>query len=211
MKLTVGRVVFGGDNWVNYYDLPWGTMVGMNYLLESGVPRSTLASQKNINLFPNGRGHLAGRLRFSPAIFCYSSMSGCRARCACRWASTPSTSSIRRSRLPSLGRPTAISFNVDDATFFGLQSVSRGVGFELQARCAFREGQRLPGRAGGAVTGEVDVLSRVLLTTGPRRSPDRPVLHCACLGRRGSLDVPARRRESLGVKSRAARFGSRSH
>jgi hypothetical protein len=66
MKLTVGRVVFGGDNWVNYYDLPWGTMVGMNYLLESGVPRSTLASQKNINLFPNGRGHLAGRPRFSP-------------------------------------------------------------------------------------------------------------------------------------------------
>ena len=40
------------------YDLPWGTMVGVNAIVESGVPKSTIMSQKNINFFPYGRGDL---------------------------------------------------------------------------------------------------------------------------------------------------------
>jgi hypothetical protein len=40
------------------YDLPWGTMVGLNTIVESGIPRSTIMSQKNINFFPYGRGNL---------------------------------------------------------------------------------------------------------------------------------------------------------
>ena len=40
------------------YDLPWGTMIGLNAIVESGVPRSTIMSQKNINFFPYGRGDL---------------------------------------------------------------------------------------------------------------------------------------------------------
>jgi outer membrane receptor for ferrienterochelin and colicin len=40
------------------YDLPWGTMVGVNALVESGIPRSTVMMQKNINFFPFGRGDI---------------------------------------------------------------------------------------------------------------------------------------------------------
>jgi hypothetical protein len=47
------------------YDLPWGTSVGVNYLAGTGVPRSTIASQKNINFFPYGRGNLGRTPAFS--------------------------------------------------------------------------------------------------------------------------------------------------
>jgi len=47
------------------YDLPWGTLVGLNSLVESGIPRSTIASQKNINFFPFGRGDLGRTPTFS--------------------------------------------------------------------------------------------------------------------------------------------------
>ena len=40
------------------YDLPWGTMVGVNALVESGVPKSTIMTQKGISFFPYGRGNL---------------------------------------------------------------------------------------------------------------------------------------------------------
>ena len=37
-------------------DLPWGTLVGVNALVESGIPRSPIMSQTNINFFPYRRG-----------------------------------------------------------------------------------------------------------------------------------------------------------
>jgi hypothetical protein len=40
------------------YSLPWGTIVGTNFLAESGVPLSTVANQKGIGFFPYGRGDL---------------------------------------------------------------------------------------------------------------------------------------------------------
>ncbi|MFB3852318.1 MAG: carboxypeptidase regulatory-like domain-containing protein [Vicinamibacterales bacterium] len=40
------------------YDLPWGTMVGLNYSVQSGTPRSTVINQNNIGFFPYGRGNL---------------------------------------------------------------------------------------------------------------------------------------------------------
>ena len=40
-------------------------MVGVNALVESGVPRSTIMSQKNINFFPYGRGDLGRTPTFS--------------------------------------------------------------------------------------------------------------------------------------------------
>jgi outer membrane receptor protein involved in Fe transport len=46
------------------YSLPWRTTVGANFLAESGVPLSTVATQKGMTFFPNGRGDL-GR---SPAF-----------------------------------------------------------------------------------------------------------------------------------------------
>jgi hypothetical protein len=42
------------------YDLPWGTQVGVNFLIESGRPVSTVARMHTdgINFFPYGRGNL---------------------------------------------------------------------------------------------------------------------------------------------------------
>jgi len=40
------------------YDLPWGTMVGMNFMLQSGTPPSTVMNQNNMAFFPYGRGNL---------------------------------------------------------------------------------------------------------------------------------------------------------
>jgi hypothetical protein len=40
------------------YDLPWGTMIGVNYMVQSGTPRSTVINQNNIGFFPYGRGDL---------------------------------------------------------------------------------------------------------------------------------------------------------
>jgi TonB dependent receptor/Carboxypeptidase regulatory-like domain/TonB-dependent Receptor Plug Domain len=47
------------------YDLPWGTLVGVNAIVESGIPKSTIASQKNINFFPFGRGNLGRTPNYS--------------------------------------------------------------------------------------------------------------------------------------------------
>ena len=40
------------------YDLPWGTGVGVNYVVESGTPLQTQVTEKTIPFFPNGRGDL---------------------------------------------------------------------------------------------------------------------------------------------------------
>ena len=42
------------------YDLPWGTLVGLNFLAESGIPKSTIIKERSdgTNFFPYGRGDL---------------------------------------------------------------------------------------------------------------------------------------------------------
>ena len=40
------------------YDLPWGTGLGLNYVLESGTPLNTQINEKTIPFFPFGRGDL---------------------------------------------------------------------------------------------------------------------------------------------------------
>lgn len=40
------------------YSTKWGTILGTNLLAESGVPLSTVATQKGMTFFPNGRGDL---------------------------------------------------------------------------------------------------------------------------------------------------------
>jgi len=47
------------------YDLPWGTMLGVNQVAESGIPQSTIIKERTdgINFFPYGRGDL-GRTPF---------------------------------------------------------------------------------------------------------------------------------------------------
>ena len=40
------------------YDLPWGTLVGVNVLAEDGIPKSTIIKERRdgSNFFPFGRG-----------------------------------------------------------------------------------------------------------------------------------------------------------
>jgi len=42
------------------YDLPWGTLVGVNQIAESGIPQSTIIKERTdgLNFFPYGRGNL---------------------------------------------------------------------------------------------------------------------------------------------------------
>ena len=47
------------------YDLPWGTMVGVNAIVGSGVPLSTVMTEKNMTFFPYGRGDLGRAPTFS--------------------------------------------------------------------------------------------------------------------------------------------------
>ena len=45
------------------YDMPWGTVIGLNVLAMSGTPWSTVMTQNNMTFFPYGRGDL-GRAPF---------------------------------------------------------------------------------------------------------------------------------------------------
>ena len=47
------------------YDLKWGTMIGVNFLAENGIPMSTIIKERSdgVNFFPYGRGDL-GRTPF---------------------------------------------------------------------------------------------------------------------------------------------------
>jgi hypothetical protein len=40
------------------YDTPWHTLIGANYLIETGSPLSTVADEKGMSFFPYGRGDL---------------------------------------------------------------------------------------------------------------------------------------------------------
>jgi hypothetical protein len=42
------------------YDLPWGTLVGVNFLAQDGIPKSTIIKERSdgTNFFPDGRGDL---------------------------------------------------------------------------------------------------------------------------------------------------------
>ena len=51
------------------YSLPWGTTLGTNFLAESGVPLSTVATQKGMTFFPNGRGDLGRTPGFTQTDF----------------------------------------------------------------------------------------------------------------------------------------------
>ncbi len=119
------------------YDLPWGTMVGMNYLLESGVPRSTIASQKNINFFPNGRGDLGRTPTFSQVDLLLQQ--DVRLSRSLRVSIGVNALNVFDQKIETsfIGTPYRDQFNVDDATFFGgfnPSAVASAQGFRPDAR-----------------------------------------------------------------------------
>ena len=94
-------------------------MVGMNYLLESGVPRSTIASQKNINFFPNGRGDLGRTPTFSQVDLLLQQ--DVRLSRSLRVSIGVNAINVFDQKIETtfIGTPYRDQFNVDDATFFG--------------------------------------------------------------------------------------------
>jgi len=100
------------------YDLPWGTMLGVNALVETGVPKSTIMSQKGINFFPYGRGDL-GR---TPAYSQVDLLVQHEVRLPRNLRVTVGLNAInlfdQKTATGFQTTPYRRGFNVDDATFF---------------------------------------------------------------------------------------------
>ena len=126
------------------YDFPWGTMVGVNALVESGIPKSTIMSEKNINFFPYGRGDLGRTPTFSQVDLL-------------RAAGVPPVEhgmrvSIGVNAINLFDQKTSRSFqttpyrdqfNVADATFFGgfdPAAVATSLNFRTDARFGMASG-----------------------------------------------------------------------
>jgi hypothetical protein len=101
------------------YDLPWGTMVGLNYIVETGIPRSTIASQKNINFFPYGRGDLGRTPTFSQVDVLLQQ--DVRLFHLIRASVGINVTNLFDQKIATVfsGSPYRDQFNLDDATFFG--------------------------------------------------------------------------------------------
>ena len=136
-------------------------MVGVNALVGSGVPRSTIMSQKNISFFPYGRGDLGRTPTFSQVDLLLQQ----DFRLPGNMRVTIGLNAInlfdQKTVTGYQATPYRDGFNVADPTFFGgFDPVGGGGGAELQARCAIRHGQRVPGSEGHPAAGEVLVLNR---------------------------------------------------
>ena len=144
------------------YDLPWGTMVGVNALVESGVPQSTIMSQKNINFFPYGRGDLGRTPTFSQVdlLLQQDVPAAAQLRVVDRRQRHQPVRSEDGHALPD----DAVSRRVQRRRRDVLRRVRSGGGgdrAELPARRALRHGQRLPGSKGDPAAGEVLVLEAI--------------------------------------------------
>ena len=143
------------------YDLPWGTMVGVNALVESGMPRSTIMSQKNISFFPYGRGDLGRTPTFSQVDLLLQQ----EFRLPGSMRVTLGVNAInlfdQKTRDAAISAtPYRDGFNVDDPAFFGgFDPAAVAAAQDFRPRCALRHGQRLPGSEGHPAAGEVHVLT----------------------------------------------------
>ena len=100
------------------YDFPWGTMVGVNAIAESGVPKSTIMNQKNINFFPNGRGDLGRTPVFSQVDLLVQQdvrLKGLRFSVGLNASNIFDQKTVNRFNTTPYRR----NFNVSDAVFFG--------------------------------------------------------------------------------------------
>ena len=101
------------------YDLPWGTLVGVNAIVESGIPRSTVMTQKNIAFFPYGRGDLGRTPTYSQVDLLVQQ----EVRLPRNLRMTVGLNAINLFDKNTITRynttPYRDQFNVSDATFFG--------------------------------------------------------------------------------------------
>jgi hypothetical protein len=129
------------------YDLPWGTMVGVNALVETGVPKSTIMSQKNINFFPYGRGNLGRTPAFSQVDLLVQQ----DFRLPRNLRVTVGLNAInlfdQKTRTGFQTTPYRRGFNVDDATFFrgwDPAAVASAGAFPTDARFGLANGYQDP-------------------------------------------------------------------
>src|SRR5262249_13371317 len=103
------------------YDLPWGTLVGVNFLAESGIPKSTIIKERSdgTNFFPFGRGNL----RRTPFLTQTDLLLQQQVRLIRNWRGTIAVNVINLfdQKTPTLYTTTPYrdAFSVPDAQFFG--------------------------------------------------------------------------------------------
>ena len=138
---------------------PGARRIGVNALVESGVPKSTIMSQKNINFFPYGRGNLGRVPTFSQVDLLlqqeFRLPHGMRVTIGAERHQVFDQKTVTGYQTT----PYRDQFNVSDATFFnGFDPGRRGDEPELPQGCALRHGQRLSGRPGDPGAGERELL-----------------------------------------------------
>jgi hypothetical protein len=101
------------------YDMPWGTIVGVNAVVASGVPRSTIMSQKNINFFPYGRGDLGRTPVFSQIDLLVQQEFGLPRSMRVTIGLNAINLFDQKTVTGYQGTPYRDQLNVSDATFFG--------------------------------------------------------------------------------------------
>jgi hypothetical protein len=101
------------------YDLPWGTLVGVNAIVQSGIPRSTIMSQKNINFFPFGRGDLGRTPTYSQVDLLVQQEFGLPGDLRVTVGVNAINLFDQKTVTQYNTTPYRDGFNVDDSTFFG--------------------------------------------------------------------------------------------
>ena len=125
------------------YDFAWGTTVGVNALVGSGVPRSTIMSQKNINFFPYGRGDLGRMPTFSQVDLLIQQELPLPKQMRATIGLNVFNLFDQKTVTGYQATPYRDQFNVSDATFFGgfdPAAVATAANFRKDARFGMANG-----------------------------------------------------------------------
>ena len=125
------------------YDLPWGTLVGVNAIVQSGIPRSTIMSQKNINFFPFGRGDLGRTPTYSQVDLLVQQEIPLPGDLRVTVGVNAINLFDQKTEVQYNTTPYRDGFNVDDSTFFGgfdPAAVATAQNFRRDARLGMASG-----------------------------------------------------------------------
>ena len=101
------------------YDLPWGTMVGVNAIVASGVPLSTVMTEKNMTFFPYGRGDLGRAPTFSQLDLMLQQEFRLPGNMRVMFGVNASNLFDQKTKTAFQTTPYRDQFNVADSVFFG--------------------------------------------------------------------------------------------
>src|SRR5262249_17519118 len=126
------------------YDLLWGTLLGVNYLVENGVPLSTVIQELSdgINFFPYGRGDLGRTPVYSQTDVFVQQRVPLLGSAKVTVGVIVSNLFDQQTAISASTAPYRDAFNVSNAQFFS--------GFDPKAVAASTSGIRLDARYGQA-------------------------------------------------------------